>query len=115
MRLAVAALIVILAVAVPLHAANDDPNARVLRAERWIKAAFGHQPGAKDDAVGEVSLWSDEELRTLFVDEGVLAQLMLNPTVGKARIPSIGKWQAPAYSTWQLHRLRILACAASGE
>jgi tetratricopeptide (TPR) repeat protein len=115
MRLAIVALAAVLAVPASVHAANDDPNARVLRAERWLKATLNHQPGVKDDAVDEVSLWSDAELRVLFVDEGVLAQLMLDPTVGKTRIPTIGRWQAPPYTTWQLHRLRVLACAASGE
>src|SRR5256885_14246728 len=114
MRLVISALIVTVVSAAPIHAANDDPNARVLRAERWLKATLNHQPGVKDDAVDEVSLWSDRELRELFVDEGVLAQLMLDPTLGKTKIPTIGKWQAPAYTIWQLHRLRVLACAASG-
>ena len=68
------AFVALLAIAaLRVYAANDDPNARVLRAERWLKAAFSHQPGQKDDAVDEVSFWSDTELRTLFVDEGVLA------------------------------------------
>ena len=62
MRVAIA-LVALLAV--PVHAANDDPDARVVRAERWLHAVFSHQPGLKDDAVTEVSLWSDAELRAL--------------------------------------------------
>jgi hypothetical protein len=99
-----------------LYAANDDPDARVLRAERWLKAAFSHQPGAKDDAVAEVSLWSDEELRALFVDEGVLAQLMLKPELKRAKVVSIaGRRQPPDYTEWQVHRIHVLACAAGGK
>jgi tetratricopeptide (TPR) repeat protein len=112
----VAALVTVLFLtAPPLYAANDDPDARILRAERWLKAAFSHQPGAKDDAVDEVSLWSTAELRALFVDESVLAQLMLNPMKASLKIPTIGRPQPPPYSTWQIRRLRVLACAAGGE
>jgi tetratricopeptide (TPR) repeat protein len=112
----VAALVTVLFLtAPPLYAANDDPGARILRAERWLKAAFSHQPGAKDDAVTEVSLWSNAELRALFVDEAVLAQLMQNPMRSNIKVPTIGRPQPPAYSTWQIRRLRVLACAASGE
>ena len=111
------ALVALLAFLTPAaYAANDDPDARVLRAERWLKAAFSHQPGFKDDAVAEVSLWSDAQLRALFVDEGALAQLMLNPLRANVKVATVGgRRQPPAYSTWQIRRLRVLACAASGE
>jgi tetratricopeptide (TPR) repeat protein len=112
----VTSVTVLFLTAPPLYAANDDPDSRVLRAERWLKATLSHQPGAKDDAVIEVSLWSDAELRALFVDESALAQLMLNPMKASVKIPTIGgRRQPPPYSTWQIRRLRVLACAASGE
>jgi tetratricopeptide (TPR) repeat protein len=96
-----------------VYAANDA-NARVLRAERWLKAAFNHQPGMKDEVADEVSFWSGAELRELFVDEAVLAQLMLDPSRTNPKIAIIGRRPPPAYTSWQLSRMRVLACAASG-
>ncbi len=107
---------VLLLAATPLYAANDDPNARLLRAERWLKAAFSHQPGTNDDAVTEVSLWSDVELRALYVDESALAQLMLNPLRSKFNVSGVpGTPQPPPYTNWQVRRLQVLACVANGE
>ena len=98
------------------QAASLDPGARVLRVERWIKAAFAHQPGAKDEAVTEISLWSDAELRDLFVDESVIARLMRDPgSTKKILIPATTSARQPfPYTDWQVHRLRVLACAAGG-
>jgi Flp pilus assembly protein TadD len=98
------------------QAASLDPGARVLRVERWIKATFAHQPGSKDDAVTEVSLWSAAELRDLFVDESIIARLMRDPgSTKKILIPATTSARQPfPYTDWQVHRLRVLACAAGG-
>ncbi len=116
MRLALAALAVSLALGSPARAADEtqDPGARILRAERWIKAAFAHQPGASDDAVAEVSLWSGAELRMLFTDQGVLAQLMQNPARTTLRFPVAGRRPPAAYTSWQRRRVQVLACVAAG-
>ncbi len=115
---AIVALLALVWIALPglAAAANDDPDGRILRVERWLKAALSHQPGRKDDAVSEVSLWSESQLRALLIDEGALTQLMLNPLRANVKVPTIaGEGQPPPYSTWQIRRLRVLACAVSGE
>ena len=112
----IAAIAFLLSLTAPqLYAANDDPDGRILRVERWLIAALSHQGGQRDDAVTEASRWSDAQLRALFVDEGALTQLMQNPLRGNVKITAAGGRQPPAYSTWQLRRLRVLACAVSGE
>ena len=100
----------------PLSAAlSDDPDARLLRVERWLKAAFSHQPGANDDAVTEVSLWSDAELRTLYADQAGLAKLIQDPSRRSVKIPAFpGRKPPPEYTDWQVQRLHVLACAANG-
>jgi tetratricopeptide (TPR) repeat protein len=97
-------------------AQTDDPNARILRVERWLKAVLAHQPGQKDDAVSELAAWSNTDLLTLGDDERVLVELMRNPAVKqlKAAIPVRGARPLMPYTPWQLHRLRVLACAGGG-
>jgi hypothetical protein len=86
-----AAVAVMLAIAVDAGAAitPTDPDARVLRVERWLKAVLNHNPGAKDDAVDEISLWSGPELRVLYGDIVVLAQLMQSPARESLKIPDV--------------------------
>jgi len=97
-------------------APTDDPNARILRVERWLKAVLSHQPGWKDDAVSEVAAWSNADLRTLGVDERVLLELMQNPAAKqvKAATPTRNGRPLVTYTPWQLRRLRVLSCAGGG-
>ena len=85
---------------------NDDPNARILRLERWLKAAVRHKPGAIDEASKEVAAWPYADLRVLRFDEAVLAKLLHTPG-GTIRTASTR--DAPAYTAWQVLRLRGLA------
>jgi tetratricopeptide (TPR) repeat protein len=106
-------------VALPLAASaepTDDPNARILRVERWLKAVLSHQPGRKDNAVNEVAAWSNTDIRTLGTDEKVIAELMRNPSVRQIEAAVPGRSARPlfGYTVWQLHRLRVLACAGGG-
>ena len=92
-RVGLIVLVALAGLALPLAAPaapTDDPNARILRVERWLKAVLSHQPGRKDDAVSEVAAWSNADLRTLGDDERVLVELMRNPAVKqlKAAIPT---------------------------
>jgi tetratricopeptide (TPR) repeat protein len=97
-------------------APTDDPNARILRVERWLKAVLSHQPGQKDDPASEVAAWSNADLRTLGFDERVLVELTRNPAVKqlKAAIPTSRGRPLVTYTSWQLHRLRVLSCVAGG-
>jgi tetratricopeptide (TPR) repeat protein len=98
-------------------AAQDDPDARVLRVERWLKAVLRHQPGEADDASREVAVWSNAFVRALNTDEYVLTQLMRNAQPTSIKFPGPTSQLGPrpsAYTDWQLHRLRVLACAAAG-
>jgi hypothetical protein len=94
------------ALARPLAADADDPNARVIRLERWLKAAVRHHPGSVDESSKEVALWSYADLRVLRFDEGVIAKLLHVP--GGA-IRTAQTRDAPAYTGWQVRRLRELA------
>lgn len=89
----------------------------MLRVERWLKAVLNHTPGGVDEVAREVAYWSNADLRTLRVDETVLAQLIRDPGLRKIRFPIINRSnrsQLP-YNDWQMHRLRVLACAAAGD
>jgi hypothetical protein len=95
---------------------TDDPNARILRVERWLKAVLSHQPGQQDDAVREVAAWSNADVRTLGIDQRVLAELMRRRSLKQiqAAIPTRTTRPAFGYTSWQLHRIRVLACAGGG-
>ena len=119
LRVGLIVFVALAGLALPLAAPaapTDDPNARILRVERWLKAVLSHQPGRKDDAISEVAAWSNADLRTLGVDERVLLELMQNPAAKqvKAAIPTRNGRPLVTYTPWQLHRLRVLSCAGSG-
>jgi tetratricopeptide (TPR) repeat protein len=89
-----------------VFAESDDPNARILRLERLLKAAVHHQAGTRDDWSREVAAWSYGDLRVLRVDESVMAKLLRNPAGG---IRPVATREIPAYTSWQVRRLRELA------
>src|SRR5262249_1782255 len=94
----------------------DVPAERLPRLQRWLKAVDRHEPGADDDSVIEVGAWTNTELRGLWVDANVLAQLMRN--VRGSRFLVQAERQSGAteirYTQNQLGQLRALACAAGG-
>ena len=93
----------------PLRAVDpEDPNARLIRLERWLKATLAHHPGEKDDAVTEVSLWSNTELKVLRLDIQVLSQMFRKLGM---RVPArvTPDRSIPPYTAWQIHRLNELA------
>ena len=85
---------------------GDDPNARVLRLERWLKATVHHQAGTVDDSSREVAAWPYADLRVLRADEGVMATLFRRPN---APIRVVSTRDIPPYTPWQTRRLRELA------
>ena len=91
-------------------------DARLARVEQWLKAVTRHKPGTPDDAALVVSRWSNAALRSLWVDTHVLAKLIRNPKAANFSLQAEGqpRPQDIHYTSGQLHRLRLLACAAGG-
>lgn len=137
-RLATASLFVaiILTGRAPLRAAApDDPDSRVLRIERWLKAVLHHSPGAPDAEVVEISSWSSRELDLFQIDQGVFVRLMRDPRLSSFQTSAKERecldcfaarrdttqarlLEAPQrirYTDEQIHRLKVLACAAAGS
>lgn len=95
---------------------QDNSDSRIVRVERWLKALLLHEPGVEDEWVSEVGGWSNDDLRTLWVDEAVFALLMRDPRRSWFTVPFPGQRNPVAvrYTPRQLHRLKVLACAAGG-
>jgi tetratricopeptide (TPR) repeat protein len=87
---------------------------RIPRLERWLKAVDRHEPGESDEAVDEVGSWSIVELRGLWVDVYVLAQLARNPKLAHfvVKTDTQASGVEIRYSSQQLRQLATLACAA---
>src|SRR6476620_7535614 len=87
---------------------------RIPRLERWLKAVDRHEPGESDEAVDEVGSWSIAELRGLWVDVYVLAQLARNPKPAHfvVKTDTQASGVEIRYSSQQLRQLATLACAA---
>jgi hypothetical protein len=92
----------------PLRAVDpEDPNARLIRLERWLKASLAHHPGEHDDPVTEVSFWSNMELKVLRFDIEVLTQKIRHPEKRiTARVTD--NRAIPPYTAWQIRRLNEL-------
>jgi len=111
MRFVAPAALAALAVLLPasIHAADPiDPDARLLRLERWVKASLNHQPGERDDPATEVSLWSNTELKVLRTDVQVLLLVLHRPDLRVNARPSSDR-TIPPYTAWQVRRLGELA------
>jgi hypothetical protein len=91
-------------------------EARLVRLEQWLKAAMYHGPGTTDDFALKVSSWSISELRALWIDTNVVAQLIRNPKGAAFAVHPEGQRnsQPIVYSSVQFRRMRALACAAGG-
>jgi len=99
-----------------LSAAADIDDSRILRVEQWLKAVLRHEPGAGDDSVVLVGSWTSGDLRTFWVDGAVLAQLMRDPKLSSFRVQLLDQRSSLriTYAPGDLHRLKVLACAAAG-
>ena len=127
--------VLVLLVALPLHAATpDDPGSRVARIEGWLSTVLAHTPGASDTRIVDISDWSASDLETFRMDLRVLVQLMHDPRLLTFKIPAreldctdcfaarrdttqarlLVPEQRIRYTDEQLHRLKVLACAAAG-
>ena len=97
-------------------AAAPDTDPRLARVEQWLNAVLHHEPGVDDAAAAMVGAWTNSDLRVLWVDLNVIVQLMRNPR-GLAFQVRVEGQKAPErvrYTTAQMHRMKVLACAAAG-
>jgi tetratricopeptide (TPR) repeat protein len=118
-----------------VRAADSDPGARVARVERWVNAVLQHTPGDGDTPVLDIAAWSNQDLQTFRIDATVLLRLMRDPRLSSFQTPvkealdclpciargadatqarQIERPQTIRYTDWQLHRLKVLGCAAAG-
>jgi tetratricopeptide (TPR) repeat protein len=120
-RVAIGALVAVLGLAVQVSGAPgltgargfsraidpEDPDARLIRLERWLKASLAHHPGEHDDSMTEVSLWSNAELRVLRTDIQVLVRLFRQAGMTlPARVTDDRR--IPPYTAWQIRHLVAL-------
>ncbi len=89
---------------------------RLTRLEQWLGAVDRHNPGYEDQALLDVTEWTHDDLRSLWIDLDVLAQLMRKPKSGAATVRPEGQRLSSTvnYSPDQRKRLVLLACAAAG-
>jgi len=99
--------------AVPSLAAAAPPDPRLDRVERWLTAVLQHEPGEADEAVADIGSWPAPQLRMLWIDVSVLAQLMRDPKLATFTIRSAGpRPTSIRYTNSQLGRLRSVAATA---
>ena len=115
MRRAPFAALLLLVAGVRVGAAQPRED-RIAHVEEWLKAVMRHEPGTTDQAAKLVASWSAQDIRTLWVDASVVAQLMRDPR--KSSFSFRGEGQATSqpvrYLPGQLSRLKALACVAAG-
>ncbi|HEY1909601.1 MAG TPA: tetratricopeptide repeat protein [Vicinamibacterales bacterium] len=89
---------------------------RIARLEHWLGSVDSHNPGYEDRALLDVAEWTADDLRSLWIDVDVLAQLMRKPKSGAASVRPEGQRLSSTvnYSSEQRKRLVLLACAAAG-
>ncbi len=89
---------------------------RITRLEHWLASVDSHNPGYEDRALLDVAEWTHDDLRALWIDLDVLAQLMRKPKSGAATVRPEGQRLASTinYSSEQRKRLVTLACVAAG-
>src|SRR5712692_10547312 len=81
---------------------------RLDRLQRWLKVVDRHEPGVQDDAAAEVGAWTNTDLRGLWVDVNVLAQLMRNLRLSRFIVRGEGQARPTEirYTSQQLRQLR---------
>ena len=117
------------AVAPPPALTMSDSD--ISRVEQWIEAIVDHVPGESDAALDTVQSWSNDDLRTLWINATVLLAMMRE---GKSFSISIGgiairgskssvftvqaegrPEQEIRYTASQSKRMHAFACAATGD
>jgi hypothetical protein len=59
--------------------AQEKTLSRIDRLEAWVAAVRQHTPGARDNAVLEITRWSAEELRGVWIDVSTVITLVRDP------------------------------------
>ena len=97
-------------------AVDSVPDARIDRLSHWLKAVARHAPGEDDDALADVVGLSNANLKELWIDANVLIQVMRGSKADRFNVRGASQKTSTQtlYTKTQLHRLRALACAASG-
>ena len=90
---------------------------RTERLHRWLIAVDRHEPGERDDASDEVGGWTNAELRGLWVDVNVFAQVMRNLKLSRFTFKNEGGSGTTEvrYTPLQLRQLATWACAATAQ
>jgi tetratricopeptide (TPR) repeat protein len=106
----------------------------VARIEGWLNAILEHEVGSPDTAVVDISGWSASDLNVFRIDLRVFVQLMRDPRLSSFKIPAkeldcidcfasrrdtaqtrlLQPERQIRYTDAQLHRLKVVACAAAG-
>jgi tetratricopeptide (TPR) repeat protein len=97
----------------PIEQVGED---RLVRLEQWLKAVARHAPGEVDDALLEVASWPNSALKLLWIDANVLTQASRSAGANAFTVRPEGQRAGTQirYSPTQMHRMRVLACAAAG-
>ena len=61
---------------------------RIERLDQWLVAVREHEPGILDERALEISEWSPDELRTLWIDVSSLVSLVREPKVLTFNVPA---------------------------
>jgi tetratricopeptide (TPR) repeat protein len=94
---------------------QSQPGDRLDRAALWLKAILRHEPGETDDAARLVASWPTRAVRTLWIDASAIVQLARDPRRSGITVRMEGRGpSAIRYTPNELHRLRVLGCAAGG-
>jgi tetratricopeptide (TPR) repeat protein len=90
---------------------------RVERFHQWLIAVDGHEPGERDDATDQVGGWTNAELRGLWVEVNVFAQLTRNLKLSRFTFKNEGASNATEvrYTPLQLRQLVTWACAGTAR
>ena len=96
---------------------QDVTSDRIERLRQWLKAVDRHEPGVEDDEVITVGVWSNAQLRSLWIDVNVLSQLMRNVRLSRFMIRMESQRNATEirFSSTQLRQMATLACAAGAR
>ncbi|MGH9143643.1 MAG: hypothetical protein ACRD2I_21110, partial [Vicinamibacterales bacterium] len=94
------------------------PAERIDRLARWLEAVARHAPGEIDADLEAIAGWSHQQLKDLWTDAAVLAQLSRKGHLDQFRFFVRDEGDKASrevrYSKAQVRRMGVLSCAADG-